>query len=131
MTNKKKIAIVSIIAFILIIAALLGIYFATREQPSEGDKTITVDIIYDDVIKTVELNTDAENLGDAMMAEGLMEGSGGPYGIYVTAVDGRVADESIQEWWNITKDGEYVDTGVDLTIITDGDNYEFTLQTGW
>ena len=131
MTNKKKIAIVSIIAFILIIAALLGIYFATREQPSEGDKTITVDIIYDDVIKTVELNTDAENLGDAMMAEGLMEGSEGPYGIYVTAVDGRVADESIQEWWNITKDGEYVDTGVDLTIITDGDNYEFTLQTGW
>lgn len=131
MLRNKKTTIISVAAFLLVIAVLLGVYLSTREKPSENAKTITVDIAYDDVKKTLEIETEAEYLGDAMTAEGLMEGENGPYGIFVTAVDGRVADDSIQEWWNVTKDGEYVDTGVDMTVLTDGDKYEFTLQVGW
>ena len=46
-------------------------------------------------------------------------------------VDGETADESIQQWWCITKGGEMLMTGVDDTMIADGEAYEFTLTTGW
>ena len=57
--------------------------------------------------------------------------SDGEYGLYVLTVDGETADESIQQWWCITKGGEEHFYGVDDTMIQDGEQYEFTLKTGW
>lgn len=131
MANKRKNALIALVAFILIIAALLGVYFITREKPNEGTKTVSVEIVYDDTDKTVSLSTDAEYLGDALIEENLIEGENSAYGLFVTAADGRTADDSAQEWWCITKGGEYVDTGIDATVISDGDKYELTLKTGW
>ena len=53
------------------------------------------------------------------------------YGLYVTKVDGEEADESQQQWWCFSKDGEDLMTGVDDTMIADGDHYDITLKTGW
>ena len=40
-------------------------------------------------------------------------------------------DDSKQEWWSFTKDGQMLETGVDTTPIADGDHFEITLTAGY
>lgn len=130
-TQKKRTLTIALVALVLA-AALLVVYFVTREEPVSGDKEITVQIVYDDMDRTVTIDTDQEYLGDALQQEGLIAGEESEYGLYITQVDGRTADESQQEWWCITRDGgQQVNTGADSTVIEDGDKFELTLQTGW
>lgn len=131
MSKQKKRTLALVLAAVVLVAAFLAVYFITREQPVAGDKTITVEIIYDDVDRSVTIQTDQEYLRGALEQEGLIEGQESEYGIYITAVDGRVADEGAQEWWCITKGGEQVNTGADTTVIEDGDKFELTLMAGW
>ena len=44
-------------------------------------------------------------------------------------MDGETAQDSLRQWWCITKGGEKVDTGVDATPIADGDHFELTMST--
>ena len=81
--------------------------------------------------KTFLIRTDAETLRRACEEQNLIAGTEGEYGLYVLTVDGETADESIQQWWCITKGGEEHFYGVDDTMILDGEQYEFTLKTGW
>ena len=75
------------------------------------------------------INTDAENLRGAL--EGLIDGDESAYGLMVYTVDGETADwDRDQSWWCLTKGGEWMDTGVDDTLIADGDAYEFTYTIG-
>lgn len=100
--------------------------------PGTETKTVTVEITHLDGSKRTEtLETEKENLWDAMEEAGLIEGKDSTYGKFVTAVDGETADESLEQWWGYTKDGEYVDTACDSTPIADGDHFEFTLNTGY
>ncbi|MGM9522426.1 MAG: DUF4430 domain-containing protein [Oscillospiraceae bacterium] len=128
-SSKKLIIIVA--AVVVIIAAMLCVYFLTREEPVTGSKEISVEIIYDDVDKTVTISTDEEYLRGALEQESLIAGTESEWGLYITEVDGRVADDSKQEWWCITEGGVMTDTGVDATVIEDGDSFELTLTTGW
>ena len=48
-----------------------------------------------------------------------------------TEADGETANESLQQWWCITKGGEQVNTSVDSTPIQDGDHFELTLKEGY
>lgn len=99
------------------------------EQPAEEaaeQKSISVLITFPDgTEKAVEVQTTAEMLGEALQAEGLIEGTVEQYGLFVTAVDGVAADASKNEYWVFTKGGEWVTTGADLTPIADGDAFEF------
>ena len=66
-----------------------------------------------------------------MEQEKIIEGEDGQYGLFIHTVDGIKADEGKQEWWCLTKGGNNVDTGVDLTPIQDGDSFELTLKVGY
>ena len=66
---------------------------------------------------------------EAALDEKLAEGEQGPYGLFITTVDGETAQGSLRQWWCITKGGEKVDTGVDATPIADGDHFELTMST--
>lgn len=97
-----------------------------------GEKNIAVTVIHGDGSeKLFRFSTDSENLRGALERQGLISGEEGPYGLFVTGVDGEMADGTVQQWWSVTKDGESLMTGVDDTLIADGDSYEFTLTTGW
>ena len=66
-------------------------------------------------------------LGDALIEHNLISGENGPYGLYVKVVNGITADYDInQSYWSLSKDGEYLQTGVDVTEISDGEHYELT-----
>lgn len=128
--NKKR--IIALALLLVLVAAAIFAYVQFGPQAKAGDKTISVTVVHaDSSEKEFEISTDAENLRDALEPEGIIEGSESEYGLFVTTVDGETADDSLQQWWCFTKSGESLMTGVDDTMIADGDSYEITLTTGW
>ena len=52
-----------------------------------------------------------------------------PYGLYVKFVNGIEADyDNDQTYWALYKSGEYMLTGVDTTVISDGEHYELSKE---
>ncbi|MBQ8238553.1 MAG: DUF4430 domain-containing protein [Oscillospiraceae bacterium] len=78
---------------------------------------------------TREITSDADTVGAALMAEGLIDGEEGEYGLYVKTVDGITLDyETDGKYWAFYENGEYGLTGVDQTAITDGATYTFKAE---
>ena len=104
-----------------------------EEEADDGmTVTITFRVVHGDGSeKEFVIRTEALTLREALEQENLIEGTEGDWGLYVLTVDGETVDEALQQWWCLTKDGEMSMTGVDDTIISDGDRYEFTFTTGW
>lgn len=128
--NNRKILIIAgicLVAFGYNIRCDL-MAFSCREGRA-GEKTIGLTVVFSqDNQKEYKIHTDAENLGDALKEEKLVDGTQGEYGLYIETVDGVTADASNQEWWCITKGGETLNTSADLTPIADGEHYELTLS---
>ncbi len=128
---NKKIAVAAI-CLAAAAAILLLVWRIASPQGIAGSKQITVQVIHgDSSSKDFTLNTQEEYLGPALVAEGVVEDNQSSYGLYILTADGETADESAQEWWKITKDGEQLNTGADSTPIADGEHYELTLTTGY
>lgn len=122
------------LAAALVVTACIfaAVYFFAVPKGSPLAKEITVEVILSDGgSDEFKIRTNQENLRGACDEIGLLSGREGDFGLYVLTVNGVTADESLQEWWYITKDGEMLTTSVDSTIIADGEHYEFTLTTGW
>lgn len=130
--NNKKTVII-IVAVVVVLAAIFAVvYTQFGPKPTQGSKKITVEVVLEDnQKKNYAISTDAEFLGQALKEQKLVEGEEGPYGLFITKVAGVAADDSKQQWWCITKNGEAVTTGVDQTPIADGEKYEITLTTGY
>lgn len=97
----------------------------------EGSKTVEVEVIADGYSVTFTVKTDEEFLGAPLLAHGIIAGDNGPYGIYITSVNGIVADyDANQSWWSVSKAGESLMTGVDTTKIENGAHYELTYKIG-
>ena len=113
------------------------------EAPAEGESaepakaeadevTITVSVTHaDGSEKEFVITTTALNLREALEQENLVQGDESEYGLFVTTVDGEGTDSDKQEWWCFTKGGEMMMTGVDDTLIADGDHYEIVFTVGW
>ena len=127
--NKKLLA--GVLALVLVVAALIGIYFATRPATSAADKTITATVVANGEEEAFTIHTDEEYLRGALESIDLIAGEESEYGLFVTTVNGITADDANQEWWCFTKGGESLNTGVDTTPIADGDAFEITLTVGY
>lgn len=129
MKGNKKTAI-AVAALALAAALMLGLWYFTRPQSQAGEKTIVVQVVHgDQSTKDFTCQTDAETLGEVLVEEKLAQGEEGPTGLFVTIVDGEEAQDSLRQWWCVTKDGEMVSTGVSSTPIADGDHFELTMST--
>lgn len=113
-----------------IFAALLLFCGCIQKQETAEIKNITVSVIAD-TTEDFKIETEKNYLGEALKENELIEGEEGQYGLFITSVNGIKADEKNEEWWCLTKDNESVMTGVDLTPISDGDNFEITLKKGY
>ena len=130
--KKNTKLILAVVAVAALIAILLGVWFATRPETTQGAKTITVEVVHKDgSTKDFTLKTEADNLGAALVEGKVVEDNQGAYGLYILTADGETADESNQEWWQITKNGVSLTTSADSTPIADGEHYELTLTVGW
>lgn len=124
--------LVAVLCLAVVAVALLLVWQMTAPKGTAGDKTVTVQVIHGDGSdKSFELNTQEAYLGAALVEGGVVEDNQGPYGLYILTADGETADEAAQEWWQITKDGEKLNTGADSTPIADGEHFELTLTVGY
>ena len=126
--NKKTLFAVAALA--VVAALMLGLWYFTRPETQVGDKTVVVEVVHaDGNSREFTCQTDEEYLGPLLLEEKLAEGEQGAYGLFITTVDGETAQDSLRQWWCITKEGERVDTGVHTTPLADGDRFELTMST--
>lgn len=124
MASKKAKIISGVILALLVVAAVLALIFL-RPDANPGSKAIVFQVTHSDGnVVNFDIRTDSENLRGALEQKGLIAGDEGPYGLFVTQIDGETADDSQRQWWCFTKDGEMLNTGVDDTMIADGEHYE-------
>lgn len=132
MSAQKKKTLIIVCAAVVLVAAMLAVWFAFGPKGTAGQKAIGVTVVYADATTDeFSFSTDAEFLRQALEEQKLVEGEESQYGLYVKTVNGVTADEAKEEWWCFTKDGEDVMTGVDSTPVADGDHFEITLKTGY
>ena len=130
MKNKKLIVIA--VALVAVVAILLGIYAVTRPETAAGSKSFTVTVVHaDGSSKDFSYSTDEEYLGTVLVAEGLIEGEEGPYGLTVYTVDGEDAIwEENGAYWALYVGEEYGTTGVDTTPVYDGSTFKLVYTLG-
>lgn len=127
-SNKRT--IFAAVALAMAAALLLGLWYFNRPQTQNGAKTIVVEVIHADGSgKEFTCHTDEEYLGAVLVEEKLAEGEQGAFGLFITSVDGEAAQDSLRQFWRVTKDGEETATGVDEIPIADGDHFELTMST--
>ncbi|MGB4657739.1 MAG: DUF4430 domain-containing protein [Mobilitalea sp.] len=134
MNKKSKIFKSALAIGLLVVVAvvMLLVYNQFKPQGTEGSKKVVVEVVIPDKDNAdFTLKTDAEFLRQALEEAELVKGSDSEYGLFITEVNGRAVDDTKQEWWCITKNGEDVFTGVDEVAILDGDHYELTLTVGY
>ena len=129
--SNKKIWLAAA-ALVAAVAVLLGVYFVNHPATQAGGKTIAVQVVLlEGEPSDYTIQTDEEYLRGALESIDLIEGSESEYGLFVTTVNGVTVDDSKQQWWCFTQDGEMLMTGVDTTPIADGDHFEITLTEGY
>lgn len=78
-----------------------------------------------------EYTSSAASVGEALVAEGLIEGHETEYGLYIDTVNGITADwDADQTYWAFYINGEYATTGIDGTEIVADTTYGLTLTKG-
>ena len=130
MKNKKL--LIAVVALVLVVAAMVGIYVSTRPEAVQGGKSVTVTVVHaDGSSKDFAYRTDAEYLGEVIVSEGLVNGQDGPYGLYFDTVDGEKASwEENQSYWSILIGEEYATLGADSIPLEDGGVYKLVYTIG-
>lgn len=130
MQNKKLVT--ALIALVACIAMMMGVWMTNRPETTAGSKAYTVTVVHSDGSEKVfEYTTDAEYLGDALLAEGLIAGEEGPYGLTLITVDGENAVwETHNAYWALFIGEEYATTGVSDTPVNDGDSFTLAYTNG-
>ena len=92
----------------------------------EGAKTFPLTIVdKEGNAITITVNTDKETVGEALTELGIVEGTVGEYGLYITHVNGIPAIyEEDGYYWSFYINDEYAMTGVDQTPIAEGESYK-------
>lgn len=130
MKNKK--VWIGIVALVLAVCLMGGLWLNGREATVAGGKEITVTVVHKDATEKVfEYSTDAEYLGEILLEEGLVEGENSEYGLMINTVDGETADWSVdQSYWALYIGEEYATTGADGIVLTDGGEYSLVYTIG-
>ncbi len=130
--KKQTKIILGVVALVVVAAVLLGVYFVTRPDTAAGAKALTVTVVHGDgTEKVFDVHTDAEYLEGALLENQIVEDNQTEWGLYILTADGETADETKEEWWCLTKNGEMTATGASDTPIADGEHYELTFTVGY
>lgn len=96
-----------------------------------GAVNFTVEVVDADKQQTTfTVQTDEETVGAALQKLGVVEGEDSQYGLYVKTVNGITADyDKDGTYWAFYIDGQYAQTGVDMTAVTAGSVYRFAVES--
>lgn len=123
---KKFIAILLTLTMVFALAACSG---ETKDNSTCAFTVIVTDLNGES--STFRYTSDAKTVGEALLAEGLISGTEGEYGLYIDSVNGITADwDTDGTYWSFYIGEDYALTGVDQTELTDGATYSFVLTKG-
>ena len=130
MKNQKM--ILAAVALVAVIAIMLGVWFATRPETNQGQKSITVIVVHQDgKEETFSYDTTAEYLADVLLENQLIKATEGPYGLVIEEADGeRAVWEENGAYWALYVGEEYANTGVSTTPVNDGETYKLVYTVG-
>ena len=118
----------------LILVFSLSACAAKETAPAEP---VTFQVVVTDLEgneSTYEYTSDAASVGEALVAEGLIEAHEGSFGLFIDAVNGITADvadyNTTGTYWAFYINGEYATTGIGETAITADTIYNLTLTKG-
>ncbi len=105
---------------------------AKPQELGEGEKLFYFDVTFSNgETSSYAIHTDAETVGDALVALELIAGDESEYGLYVKTVGDETLDwDTDGMYWAFYENGEYAMTGVDSTAVTEGAHYAFTATKG-
>ncbi|MBD5139792.1 MAG: DUF4430 domain-containing protein [Ruminococcus sp.] len=103
---------------------------AELKQLGEGSTVFLFSVVDRDGNETpFEIHTDRETVGEALEELELIAGDESEYGLYVKTVNGITVDyDKDGAYWAFYINGEYALTGVDVTVITEGESYSFKVE---
>jgi len=130
MKNKKM--LLGIVALVVVIAVMAGVYMATRPETMAGGKNVTIEIVHKDGTKKVlEYATDAEYLADLLLEKELVTGyASEEYGFTIESVDGVTADWSADSaYWALYEGEEYATSSAAGIVLLDGGVYRLVYET--
>lgn len=128
MKNKKL--ILAAVALVAVIAILAGVYVLTRPKAQEGSKSITITVVHSDGSEKVfTCHTEEGFLDKVLVAEGIVEGEYGQFGLYFQTADGETAEG--EGWWQVMVGDESATTGTSEIPVTDGASYKLVYTVGY
>ncbi|MBO5159116.1 MAG: DUF4430 domain-containing protein [Lachnospiraceae bacterium] len=100
------------------------------EVIGEGSKEFAFTVVNMEGEETnLEIHTDKETVGEALLELGVIAGEDSEYGLYVKTVNGETVDyDKDGKYWAFYINGEYGMTGVDTTKIAEGESYAFKAE---
>lgn len=124
--------ILSVLSLVLIVAMALtfsacGNDSNTSNSETKVEKTFVFKVVdLDGNEKSFDITTTATTVGEALVAEKLISGTEGDYGLMVDTVNGiRYEYAADGAYWAFYIDGEMAMSGVDTTDVVDGATYSF------
>ena len=128
---KSKV-VLSVISLMLIVAMAFSFSACGNDGNVNNDETKAQKSFVFKVVdldgneKSFDIKTDATTVGEALLAEKLIAGTMGDYGLMVDTVNGIKYDYNADgAYWAFYVNGEYAMSGVDTTDIVDGATYSF------
>ena len=116
-----------LLSLLLVMVMVLSLVACGNAEPKATGASFTVVVAdLEGQETTFEYASDKATVGEALIAEGLIEGHETEYGLYVDSVNGVTLDwDKDGKYWAFYIDGEYAMTGVDTTEIAEGATYAF------
>lgn len=131
MKKNAKLTLV-LLAFLALVGLFASLSLNARPTPVSGTKAITVNVVHSDQsTKTFHFQTELDYLGELLQAEQLIVSEQGPYGLYITEVDGEVATfDANNAYWALFEGDSYAMQGADTTVLEDGDVFSLVYTLG-
>ena len=124
--------LLSVLSLMLIVAMAFSFSACGNDSNNDtGDAKVEKTFVFkvvdlDGSEKTFDIKTEANTVGEALLAEKLISGEVGQYGLMVDTVNGIKYEYNADgEYWAFYVNGEYAMSGVDTTEIVDGTTYSF------
>ncbi len=124
-------AVLSVLSLVLIVAMAFSFSACGNDGNTNDDAKVEKSFVFkvvdlDGSEKSFDIKTEAKTVGEALLAEKLISGEVGQYGLMVDTVNGIKYEYNADgAYWAFHINGEYAMSGVDTTDIVDGTTYSF------
>ena len=123
-----------LLSLMLVLVMVFAMTACGAEEEAPAADAVSFKVVVTDLDgkeTTFEYSSNAASVGEALVAEGLIEGHETEYGLYIDTVNGITADwDADQTYWAFYINGEYATTGIDGTEIVADTTYGLTLTKG-